>query len=98
MSRRTGIIIILLEIAFVIYTVTLPEPPLPKEPEPWVVPPPLNTQSMSDVEGTITKSYQEYPEYYDEDAGHWEEFLEDAEMLGIDPFSIDGQDYYELNY
>jgi hypothetical protein len=40
----------------------------------------------------------DYPCYYNRDAGHWEEFIEDLEMQGIDPWDPDAEDYYNLNY
>ena len=40
----------------------------------------------------------EYPCYYNQDAGHWEEFIEDLDAMGIDPWDPDAEDYYNINY
>jgi len=47
---------------------------------------------------TKYESLPEYPDYYNPRAGHWEEFLEDLEMRGIDPWDSDAEEIYDLEY
>ena len=44
------------------------------------------------------RRWVEYPGYYSRSAGHWEEFVEDLDAMGIDPWDPDAEDYYNLNY
>jgi len=102
MRARTGILIIAAELAFAVYVINILPPPSPPSPpsSPWIqtkrnMTPRATHERYARIPYAVP---EEYPEYYDTRAGHWEEALEDMEMLGIDPFSTDGQNYYELNY
>jgi hypothetical protein len=40
----------------------------------------------------------DYPDYYNPEAGHWEEFIEDLDNQGISPWDPDAEEMYDLNY
>jgi preprotein translocase subunit SecG len=95
----TAIFFILLLLGWLLPDDT-PEPPHYQ----WKPPPKIeynHVRSPAPVQyrpSQVTTGCDEYPEYYNSAAGHWDEFLEDLDAYGLDPWDPEAQELWDNNY